>query len=285
MSNHGVFPGMDRERYDRTDAVNFSTLKIMGRSAAHYRHAILQPRKDTAALKFGRATHLAVFEPERFRALVVTWTGGARRGKAWETFEEEHAGLEILTEDETEKVLALQQSVRANPIAARYLAGGKAEVSMRWSVESSFSDEIPPAPVECKGRVDFIADAGAIVDLKTTRDASQSGFGRAAWNYRYHMQAAFYADGHAYATSKRLPFVFVAVESEPPFAVQVYRVPDAILQVGRDEYQALLSYLSKCRHESRWPAYGDDEMELTLPGWVMPNEDEDVAELDLLIGE
>jgi hypothetical protein len=122
---------------------------------------------------------------------------------------------------------------------------------------------------EMKGRLDWIGDGDApIVDLKTCRDASIDAFGKAAWNFKYHVQAALYRDAVEAVTGARKRYVLLAVESEPPFIVQPYVVPEHLLEQGRREYRDWLGMLAICREAKLWPAYGVDEMELTLPRWA-----------------
>lgn len=268
---------LDRESYDAIKGrVNWSTLKNIARSPAHYLHGMTTPREDTAALRLGRAVHMAVFEPERMAAAYAIWDGGIRRGKAWDAFSERNAHREILTEAEMATCLDLSVAVRNNPVAAQYVSGGKGEQTALWT------DRV--YQLECKARLDFVADCGALVDLKTTRDASPGGFSKVAWAYQYHVQAAWYSDGYEAATGKRLPYVLVAVEKEAPHVVQVYRVPDAILDLGRETYRNLLGTLVDCRKASAWPGYSTAAMELELPRWAVSfADDEDLADMDLQI--
>jgi hypothetical protein len=269
--------GIGRDAYDRIRRVNWSSLKEIARSPLHYRHRLEHGRPDTAAMRLGRCAHLATLEPQRFAAEVAVWTGGRRSGKDWDAFCEASAGRELLTESEAAYCHAIAGAVRADPIALRYLTGGDAEVTIQWS------QRLPGAgalSVPCKARLDYRGPL-AIADLKTTRDASPEAFGRQAWNLGAAGQLAWYADGYEAATGERLPCVLVAVETEPPHAVQVYRVPDAVLELGREQYRTLLGRLAICRVEDRWPGYAEEEMELTLPRWVMPAEDDDASGLGL----
>src|SRR6266446_6430909 len=123
-----------REDYDSLqDRINFSTLRLMGRSPSHYRHALLEPRADTDAMKLGRVTHLAVLEPEKFRRSIAVWDGGRRAGKDYEAFAAKNQDRELLTEDEFAECTALQAAVRAHSIASRYISGGKSEVTILWT--------------------------------------------------------------------------------------------------------------------------------------------------------
>lgn len=284
---NGILSSMDRAAYDAiTDRVNWSTLKAMGRSPQHYRHGLDNPRADTPSLAMGRATHVAVLEPHLFMAEHVVWKGGRRQGGAWDEFRAEHHDREILTEEEAAKCLAIQRAVLTNHPASRYVTGGKAEVTALWTEEEPAMGGLSGYSIPCKARLDYVRP-DVLVDLKTTRDASPDAFGRTTWNFQYHVQSAWYRDAHAAAKGYELPFVIIAVETEAPYAVQVYRVPEHILELGRETYRALLSRLDWCRKHDDWPGYSDDgEMELTLPRWAADfgDESENIAGLDLVVG-
>lgn len=273
IQTEGVFH-MPRERYDEIrDRVNFSTLKAIHRSPAHYAHNLVQPFEDTDPKKLGRAIHMAVLEPERYERAVAVWDGGTRRGKDWDRFKEENVGRELLTEREAEQCEAVQKAVRADPLALRYLSDGVAEATMLWSLDG----------VRCKGRLDYDAPT-AIVDLKTTRDASPDGFGKEVWRYRYHTQAAWYLDGYVAAGGPVKPYILISVESEAPHVVQVYRLPQVALDLGREEYREWMKRLAECRLSGKWPGYFDGEGEVQLPRWAVDFAlEDDIRALDLEI--
>lgn len=278
-------PTIDRAAYDAIEAVNWSTLKIIGRSPLHFRHAKQKARKDTAALRRGRLAHLAVLEPDAFRRTVVLWDGGRKAGKAWDAFVEANEGREILSADENDEIQLLAAMVRSEPAARKHLVSGSAEVTAQWTRDVKLPDGSATVRVPCKGRLDFVSSSGVIVDLKTTRDASPDGFGREVWRYGYHTQAAWYVDGYAAATGSTLPAVLIAVEAEAPHVVAVYRIPDDILQMGREHYESLLARYAECAREDRWPGYFIGESELTLPRYAYPlSDDENVNDMGLDFG-
>lgn len=275
---------MTREEYDSLGGVNWSTLKHLGKSPAHYLHDITSDDgEDSEARQRGRVLHLAIFEPERFARDVVVYPD-RRAGRAWDAFAEKHAGKEIITSRMLDHVAALAASVRSSAMAARYVTGGSPEHTIQWRFRSPAIEHLDGFEFDCKGRLDFVAEAGAIVDLKSTKDGSPTGFAREVLRYEYHAQAAFYADGYEAMTGVRLPFVFVCVETAAPHVVQVYRVPDDVLELGRERYMQLLAHLNVCRKEARWPGYAETEMELVLPRWARPLEDDDALDADLVIG-
>lgn len=276
---------MTREEYDAIDAVNWSTLKHLGRSGEHYLHALKRENdEDTDARQRGRVLHIAVFEPERLAREVVVYPD-RRAGKEWQAFEAKHAGKEIISSRMWDLAKAIGDRARNHPMAARYLAGGKAEHTVTWTYRSPSVAHLNSFEMTCKGRLDFIADVGAIVDLKSTRDGSPTGFGREAARYEYHAQLAFYRDGYEAMTGARLPVIIVAVEAAAPFVVQVYRVDEELLELGRERYELLLAQLRIYRESSRWPGYAEGEMRLELPRWAMGPDEENDLDSELVFTE
>lgn len=258
-----------RAEYDALpDRVNFSVLKHMGKSPAHYLHALLNKDEDTDAKLRGRAVHMNVFEPERFRSTFVLWED-RRAGKDWEKFERKHReeGREVLTTGMHEAAVAIAGAVRSHPMLSKYLTGGRGEQTLLWTHDFPAIGALEGYSVRCKGRLDFISHAGPIVDLKTTDDASPEAFWWSARRYKYFAQGAWYRDGLrlALGESAPRPYVIAAVEAKPPYVCQVYRVSETDLEEGREQYRAWLDRLNVCRRDSSYPGYADGELELMPP--------------------
>lgn len=291
FGNSSPLKALSWEEYGALDGVRLSLLRNMGRSPAHYQHAVrVGGIADTAALKRGRRVHSCLFENSIYRSSVAVWDGGRRQGKEWEKFKLQFAGFDILTVDEKEQVLAIAEAVSTDRDAQAYLTSGVAERAVEWEARSPLM-----APLEysfrAKGRLDYV-NAGAIADLKVMRNVSPRKFASAVVEYGYDVAAAWYSDGLEAATGVRLPFVLVAVEEAPPHVVQVYTVPQAVIDRGRSIYQGWLEQLARCwlafGHETegkKWPGYSDHPLELELPRWAVPADDENLAELGLTFGE
>jgi hypothetical protein len=116
-----------------------------------------------------------------------------------------------------------------------------------------------------------------ILDVKSTLDASISGFARAIGKYGYDLQAAFYIDGVKAITGLTLPFYFLACEKNGPHAVAMYRASDEMVEDGRRKYRAALELLSWCRDTGQYPSYqpfGDVEV-INLSKWDQFNDDDE----------
>lgn len=272
---------MRRAQYDALDAVNWSALKVFGKSPAHYK-ALINRRgepNDTDAKLFGRVCHTAVFEPDRIELDYALWEG-RRAGREWEAFEVEakRADKEVVLSDAMWRATELGLAVRSNELCAPLLIGGRAEFSVLWQTEvDGFGN------LECKSRLDFWSEETGIADLKTCRDASPKAFARAIAEYEYHAQAAFYVDAIRFKTGRDAPFHFIAVESAVPHVAQAYRVPDWMLDLGRKRYQELLVRLCECRRDDVWPGYSTEVLDADMPTWALPLDfDDDVTDAGLV---
>lgn len=279
---------MSRAQYDALpDRVNFSTLKWMAKSPEHYLHALLEKQQeDTDSMLRGRAAHMNIFEPERFRSTFVVWDG-RRAGKEWEAFKKKHEaeGREVLTESIHASAVAVASKVRTHPMLAKYLTGGRGEQTLLWQHTVHPMGALAGYTVRCKGRLDFISNLGPIVDLKSTADASPEGFYWSAKRYHYFAQAAWYCDGLRAALNEQLvrPYIIAAVESKPPYVCQTYRLTAHQLDEGRGAYRAWLDRLDLCRREGRYIGYGEDEMELQPPEQATQETEEDPTGLGLVM--
>lgn len=264
MENKLIHNMPDTE-YFATDAASNSTLGRMKRSAAHCKEYMDTGMVSTAAMKFGSLVHCLVLEPNEFEAkYAVAPVGIDRRTKAgkelWATFTNESEGLEVVKAEDFEEAQKVDASVRAHPAASKLLQEGDAEVSMFWTD--------PDTGYPCKSRVDFINGMNYLVDLKTTQDASEAEFGRSIGKFGYHRQNAMYMDGYEAVTGERAKgFVFIAVETKPPYAVGVYLLDEDSEDKGRSEYGWLLGEFVACKKSGVWPGYSDAVSTVKLPAW------------------
>jgi hypothetical protein len=263
--DNGYHPDLPAEQYFALHRLSASGAKLILHSPLHYQHDRASPRTETPALKLGTAAHMAVAEPDRYSLEVATLGPCDRRTKAgkeyYNAFMAANEGKIILSEDEARIVEGMAKSVHSHPLAAKLLEGAAVEVSMLW--------RDPATGCDCKGRMDlFKPDAGAILDIKTTLDASPSGFAKQALNFGYHIQAAAYLSGANTLGADIRDFIIIAVEKSPPFACAVYRLSDAHLELGHRRWAEACSTYQRCTESGEWPGYGDTIQELTLPNWA-----------------
>jgi exodeoxyribonuclease VIII len=268
---------MENADYHRHSAVSKSHLDQVAKSPLHYWARYLDPNRvapePTPAMAIGSAVHTHVLELDQWDARYVTAPEGINRrtnaGKAeWETFETAATGRTVLSRTDAELVMRMGHSVFKHPAAAMLLAmPGKAETTHMWIDEAT--------GLQCKCRPDWLTDDGSlIVDLKTTEDASPSGFQKSVANWRYHVQAAWYLSGVAEATGTCPDqFIFIVVEKKPPYAVAVYAADAEMIGLGAKQAVRDLDTLATCKAANAWPGYSDQIETISLPPWMRPRPD------------
>lgn len=263
----GIHENVPAETYHAWDLISNSRLSILqDRTPAHLRAAIDNPPAPTEAQVIGTATHVAVLEPDLFPGLYVRAPKFDRRttkGKtAAEAFEAENTDRVALAGDAYDLCIALRDAVQAHSLARSLIqeAAGR-ELSLVW-------DDLYTGAA-CKARLDGLARSiGAIVDLKTTTDASPREYTRSLHKWGYHRQAAFYLDGAAVLDIDCTDFAQVVVEKSPPYGVVVYRIDEAAIEAGRRQLRRLIRTYSDCLDSGVWPAYSETIQPITLPPWA-----------------
>lgn len=275
----GVYPGTPLATYHEWDAASNSRLSRLRRSPAHLLAYMQEPQVETEALRIGRATHAAILEPDDFGTRYVSGPEGDRRTKAvreqWDEVEARYGCGYVLKPAEYDLCLKLRDSVHVHSRALGMISGpGQAELSMLW--------EDADLGVLCKARWDRYSPeiaGGAIVDIKTTRDASAREFERSLFSNGYHRQGAFYLMG---AEARKLParhFVILAVEKEPPYAVAVYRLTEGAIDAGQEQIRPLLAKYAECMAKNDWPGYPDEVQDIAIPDWAWRVVDDEIREV------
>ncbi len=269
----GCYAALAARDYHALDRLSSHRLQLFKRSPAHYRHYDANPEPATPAQAFGEMLHLAVLEPDRYAREVVLTDAGTRT-KAYAELVETHGAARVATREDAAHLGAMRQALARHPAAAALLhPQAPRELSIVFDREAVCTDSGECVAVACKSRLDvFDADHRRIVDVKSARDASPRAFGRAAHDYGYLLQGAFYACAAAAATGEAphaFEVVFVAVEKAPPYAVGVYRVDGPALARALAEVETLVEAYARCRRDDCWPAYSPHVEPLALPPWAL----------------
>jgi len=235
--------------------VHFSTLKLIARSPAHYRHALLAPREPSIAMRLGTLVHARVLGGCKR----IDIYDGERRGNAWKAYKADHAGQEIATRAEANFAQQIGDLVLADPNASMLFR------SPGTTVETEILYDI--AGRACSCRPDAFGP-GRVAELKVTHDANPATFHWHATRQGWLAQMAWQLDaleaaGHGRA-DERQAFI-VAVEQKPPHVVQVYELqPDAV-DFGRRCYRLWWERLMVCEASNVWPGYTQGVAPLSGP--------------------
>lgn len=268
----GVQHGLSIDAYHGMEGASKTVLDSVAKSPAiaYARH--LDPNRPAAEQKSGQLegelAHCAILEPDEFSKRYAVGPDVIRSTKVWKEFEANNAGKKCIKPGEYEAAMRQGESVRRLPEIRDALATGHPEVSAFWID--------PETSVKCRCRPDWVhpcGDAGSILmDVKTYSDASPSEFRRQVARKRYHVQDAFYSDGFQRASGLEvLAFVFVAVETEYPYAANALMLDDLAKTTGRDLYRRDLDTYAECLRTGEWPGYSNQIEIISLPNWAISN--------------
>lgn len=219
------------ESYHANPAVGSTLLKSIHKSSLL--HAITNEFTGSDSVDFGNAVHTRFFEPESFDSRFIVKPnvdGRTKEGKEINArFAQEAEGRTVITQDQFDGSAIAIKNLMAHSIAGAIFKGGEAEYSYYTH------DNETGLTLKC--RPDYFV-MNALVDLKTTRDASVVGFKNQARQLAYHIQAAYYLDVFNLANNTNIKeFYFVAIENTAPYAVNVFKLPEAEIELGRAQYK------------------------------------------------
>ena len=243
-------------------------------SMKHLRYSWESPRKDTPALLWGRAVHCLLFEPDQFEARYVEWSGGKRYGNRWDTFQADcnEKDQEILTSEQWTSAIFAAQGFVGEPLVQELISKGKPEVTVLCTEDG----------IQCRGRIDWIQEGTAIVDLKTTRNIQAGKFGRDFCSFRYDIKLAMYRRWLRKLTDRDWPVKCIALENKGPYDIAVVPVDSAILDQGEEKGVRLLGELKEAILTGRWLGVAKGEpYYLDFPVYEMMTEDIDLTGVEV----
>jgi len=114
--------------------------------------------------------------------------------------------------------------------------------------------------------------------VKTCGDASKAEFARVAARKNYHRQDAFYSGGYGVAANVSVEkFIFIAVESEWPYAAASYELGNESREEGFLEVHRLLDIYEECLRTNVWPGYADSTTTIDLPPYAFKSQEVEIG--------
>jgi len=268
---------LDGPTYHQGPGLSKSMMGPLAQSPAHLKAYLATPQEWTPAFVFGDAFHAYILEPERFQREFAVLPDGidmrAKDGKAWAASQ---GDKNILKPADMDSIKGMRDSLVTHPAASALLFG---------AVEISGYFRDPVSGCLGKLRPDVISEilGMTLVDLKTARDASMSAFTKDAYNFGYHLQAAWNLYGASQIEGEEIKhFAFVVVEKEAPFAVNVWRAGPDFVQAGQVECMKLAQVYKECFKKDWWPCtepqYSPEIRDLDLPRWAKRKKSEVIYE-------
>lgn len=258
-------------------------LQTKGCSPRHYWESSAlnpnrKPQVQTDALRLGSAFHDALLLPERWAdpdAYHFLPEGFDRRQSAKQAEAiamadaAQAAGCCLITAKERARIEAQVSAMRENPTCDALLSDGQPEVTFAWQ------DAETGVWLRC--RPDWLRDnLSCGINVKTSADASFSGFQSDVTKYRYFMSAALELDSIETVLGKRPPlYVHPTVEkagndwSEGDYLpVALWTLSEEDLEYGRALNRRAIRLFADCLSADRWPGYADQPALCGISGWA-----------------
>lgn len=287
----GIQYNLPMERYLAAPGISKSLLDKFRRcplEAWEHQQGLLKD-EPTPAMLMGKLTDEAIFNPsnatnlyyvypETYEAIVKKkvvvkdWSGNATYCKQWKA---KHSDRTCITSEEERTLFRMVDAVHADKDAAALLKGAQYQVSL-------FAKHDRTGLLR-KGRPDGMA-ARYILDLKKVVDAHTDALSKAIGKYYWYVQAAYYID-LANALGQSIDdFYFIAVEESERPKVNVRRLRQHAIDLGRWVYERDLHQYSECNTAGNWPGYGGvgDSIEyIDVPHWEEAKVKGELEEINL----
>lgn len=254
-----IFPHMSDAEYFAAEGLSHSDTKLLARSPAYYRYVKTTGNREVKSeYDFGHAVH----------ELLLGKGGGIDviDAKDWRTKaakeardESRAAGRAPMLQHEYDQAKACADGVSLHPLARKILDGMEhAELAMFWDDDG----------VARKAKIDAVFGRFG-VDVKTTDYADTEAFGRSAGKYGYATQDAWYREALAACLGIKDPgFLFLVVEKNPPYLVNVIQLDPYDVELGHRRNRQMIELFRQCRDADEWPAYGTGINQAQLPRWA-----------------
>lgn len=264
-----IWRGIPEAGYNELPGLRATALKAFAQSGVNGVSAVSEQKRTTGTLALGNALHAALLEPERYAAAWVEMKGlkSGAVANTWAKAEAEAAADDCypMAEGWGEYIAAMRDAVMSHPTAGRVMrALSEREISCAWQDDG--------LGVTGKARIDGIADTRAgriLVDIKTTAKTDIGGFERAAHDYGYHVQAAWYmrAAEMCGLAEKNCGFVFIAVYKDP-IDVVVFEPSDDFIRQGRVDCERAIANWKHWKETGEATGLARTPLPLGLPKWA-----------------
>ncbi len=248
----------DDEAYHSGEGVSKSGLwELYTKTPFHYRYV---ERPARTALEVGKASHIAILEPERLEAAIVRGPAD-RRGNKWKEAQDfaTFSQAILLTEADHDLVMRIRDVAATVPELDTMRDGEHIVETSAYHVdeETGMLVKTRPDMYNVQHRI--------ICDIKNMADASKAAFERDAGKFGYHVQEAVYSDVWAKGAEHPVEaFFFVVFEKSNPPMVAVYELDANAVAEGHAIYRAALARYKECFERDEWPGYEPGVQKISL---------------------
>ncbi len=266
---------MTEKEYRDHPAISRSELFWLSDSPEKFKAKMTNPEPQSESLLLGSVFHKLVLDNETFDdEYIVEPSGIDRRTKEGR---DQYASWLASVGDRTvvsgkmyEKAAEMSLALSKNKMAMALL-NGERECAYFWYDEMT--------GIDCKCRLDCLRELNGkplIVDLKTASTCATDKWIRDSIKFGYPLQIGMYSDGVAANYGVYPDFVFIVIEKEFPYSINIFKSTAEYTNYGQDEFRSLIGLYKHCMDTNNWFGYlGESEQiqDLVLPSWLGGRDD------------
>lgn len=251
--------------------------KIELESPAHYwDESYLNPeaeRKDTTALRLGKAAHALALGMEHFDREFIISPFDDFRTKAAREWRDEQTRV-VLKEAEFDQLQRMAEVLRRDPFIEAGILQGEVEKSIIWRdpIATRIAFGSPEDPegenspgIWVKTRPDSLPLDCTITDYKTIASADDRSCHYALRDHGYHMQLALTFDGIRIVLGRECDtFAIIFQEKKRPFCTNVKPLYAEDIRWGRIQNRAALNRFALGIRTGQWPGYSNQPSAISL---------------------
>ena len=294
----GIYVDKSYQWYQEIEAIRASQLKVgYYKSAKHMRSAIDgEYVSDSRDRKFGRAVHIRLLEPHRYRTDVLfskpcaaILKTGQRKGDpcgceanwyskaedAWFCGTHNKAvsdaakpdKADYVSPDEAERIEKMVEAIRGHRAVKLLRQHGGCEVSLIWDDECG---------IVAKARLDKhilgqdCPDTIADIKKAQTGALDEDSLQKSIRRWGYDIAAFWYKRGAETITGEPHNFLWIFIEDGPPFDVVVKAATAQYIELGRCKVFGITGGFTRYKHGLRtgeWPGTSDQIEAIYPAAW------------------
>lgn len=207
----------------------------------------------------GTLWHTAVLEPGSLEAEYAIAPDGLNGNT------NEYKALKAKAKERGQLLIRQADMNEAREIACKVLTNPQCQTMFQIAREPEYEVYWEEDGVKCKGKLDlYLPDLYVVVDYKTTTDASLDKFYWKVTELGYLLQLAHYQAGIRVLTGRtEFPgILIIAQEQDAPYVVQVYEIPQELIDQAHAKRKELLQVYRNCIASNIWGGYSDQMMKL-----------------------
>ena len=273
ITYHGVYSDLPNDAYHNDkNSYSRSLLLKFQKSPFHFWSEYINPnrpkKEPTRAMILGSAFHTFILEPHLFAdqytiepKKVLLKDVGRHEFDAYKYLcaNLDRTNKIILTREEMDTFIAMQESLYGNQKARELLRDGIVEQSYFWKDKAS--------GLMVKSRPDIL-HKNMYVDIKTCSDASPRTYQREMIDYIYHWQGAMLRDAIRACEGREMSVTInICIETKYPYTTAIYIIDEAALDYAEQQYKSKLLELKECLETNVWEGFSIQT--IGLPNWII----------------